>query len=357
MEIILRKTALGLAGLLGVMLATLPAMATGSLTLRDRLTVAGTFSTEGVGRMLAQRFAEGTQGAHPPQLEVMRGSEAFERFCAGIGPDTPDFALVSRRMPRGVMEHCRANGVTEVVELRLGYSAVVLAARRGDIAPALTSRQIYEALAAERTSGEGFEPNRTRLWSEIDPSLPPREIRMLVPEAGTGMRALMEDLMLEAGCREVRAIRLLFEASYRRSKCVTLREDQRAVPVAHGEIMGALLAAPPGTIAVLSYDQLLRAGGNLLPLRLDGVLPDAAGIATLDYNQAQVVFLYAKRQHLPTREGVGVVQGLRALLTEATSERAAGPGGYLGLAGLVPLPPAERHAQRRVAERLSLRSR
>lgn len=357
MEILLRKTALGLTGLLGVMLAALPAMATGSLTLRDRLTIAGTHSSEGVGRMLVQRFAEGAQNAPLPRLEVTRGSQAFEAFCAGTGPDTPDLTLVSRRMPRSVLENCRANGVTEVVELRLGYSAVVLAARRGDITPALTSRHIYEALAAERTDGEGFLPNRARLWSEVDPALPAREIRMLVPEAGTGMRALMEDLMLEAGCREVRAIRLLFDAGYRRSKCITLRQDQRAVPVAHGEIMGALLAAPPGTIAVLSYDQMLRAGGNLLPLRLDGVLPDAASIATLDYNQAQVVFLYAKRQHMPTREGVGVVQGLRGLLAEATSERAAGPGGYLGLAGLVPLPPAERHAQRRVAERLTLRSR
>jgi len=357
METTLRKTALRLTGLLGAMLLALPAMASTSLTLRDRLTVAGTFSAEGVGRMLVQRFAEGPQNAAPPHLEITRASQAFERFCAGVGPDTPDLALVSRRMPRSVLENCRANGVSEVVELRLGYSAVVLAARRGDAVPALTSRHIYEALAAERTDGEGFQPNRARLWSEIDPGLPPRDIRMLVPEPGTGMRALMEDLMLEAGCREVRAIRLLFDAGYRRSKCITLRGEQRAVPVAHQEIMGALLAAPPGTIAVLSYDQLLRAGGNLLPLRLDGVLPDAASIATLDYNQAQVVFLYAKRQHMPTREGVGVVQGLRGLLAEATSERAAGPGGYLGLAGLVPLPPAERQAQRRVAERLTLRSR
>lgn len=346
-----------LAALLVVMLAAMPAMASGTLTLRDRLVVVGTHSSDGVSQMLTRRFAEGSANMPEPRLEVTRTSRAFEMFCAGLGPDTPDLALVSRRMPRAVLDHCRANGVSDIVELRLGYSAVVLATRRGDATPALSSRHIYEALAAERTNADGFLPNNTRLWSEIDPSLPRREIRMLVPEADSGMRALMEDLLLEAGCREVRAIRLLFEASYRRSKCITLREDQRAVPVAHEEMMGALLAAPPGTIAVLSYDQLLRAGGNLLPLRLDGVLPGATSIATLDYNQAQTIYLYAKRQHVQTREGVGVVRGLREILAEAASERAAGPGGYLTIAGMVPLPPADRTEQRRVAERLSLRSR
>jgi phosphate transport system substrate-binding protein len=357
MEIFVPRTALRIAGLFVALFAAVPAMASGTLTLRDRLVMVGTSSTEAVSRMLVARFADAAS-VPAPHLEIAHTGQAFEAFCAGVGPETPDLALVSRRMPRAMLEHCRANGVNEIVELRLGFGAVVLAARRGDAFPVLTSRNVYEALAAELSEeGQGFSPNHATLWSQVDPSLPRREIRVLVPEPGSAMRALMEDLILEAGCRNVRSMRLIFEASYRRSKCITLRLDQRAIPVAHDDMVGTFLVAPRGTIAVLSFDQLLRTGGVLVPLRLDGVLPDAAGISRLDYQQAQTMFLYAKRQHAQNREGVGVVRGLRLALLEAASEAASGPGGYLITAGLVPLPPADRSEQRRVADRLSLRTR
>ncbi len=356
METRVRKTALGIAGLLATVLAAMPAAAQGSVTLREQLVIAGSSSSEAIGRMLAGRFAERFEGVQRPQLEVAGTARAFELFCAGVGPETPDLALVTRRMPRAVFEACQTNGVTDVVEIRLGYGAVVLATRRGDIMPVLSSRHVYQGLASERTDGDGFTPNRAVVWADVDPSLPRREIRVLVPEVGSGMRALMEDLILEAGCREVRAIRLLFEAAYRRSKCISLRADGRVIAVGADDIVGALLAAPPGTIAVMSFDQLLRSGGNLLPLSLDGVLPAAASIMTLDYNQAQTIYLYAKRQHGQSRHGVGVVRGIREILGEVTSEQAAGPGGYLTIAGVLPLPPAERAEQRRIADRMITKS-
>ena len=356
-EVRLRATAAGFAGLLTMVLAAMPAAAQGSMTLRDRMVVAGSTSTEAVGRILAGGFAERFGMAERPQVNITATGRAFELFCGGLGPETPDVALVTRRMPRSVFENCQANGVTDIVEIRLGFGAVVLATRRGDVAPVLSSRHIYQALAAEHADGEGFVPNRTATWADVDPTLPPREIRVLVPAAGTGMRALMEDLILEAGCREVRAIRLVFEAAYRRGKCIRLRTDGRALVARDDDIVAALLAAPPGTIAVISFEQLLRSGGNLLPLSLDGVLPGPASITSLEYNQSQTIFLYAKRQHSRSRHGVGVVRGIREFVTEATSEHTSGPGGYLLGAGLLPLPPADRAEQRRIAANMTTRSR
>jgi phosphate transport system substrate-binding protein len=357
MEARLRWLGLGIVGLVATLFAAAPVDAQGSLTLRDRLLIASSPSMEAVTRMLAGSFADRYEGAQQPHLEVAGTQLGFERFCSGLGPETPDFLLVSRRMPRAIVEHCEANGVADIVEVRLGYGAIVLATRRGDIAPVLSSRHLYEALAAERTDGTAFSGNTATNWADVDPSLPRREIRVLVPDTGSGLRALMEDLILEAGCREVRPIRLLFEAAYRRAKCVTLRTDGRVTAVPSDGMVAALLSAPPGTIAVMSIDQLLRSGGNLLPLSLDGVLPGAASIMSLDYNQSQTKYLYAKRQHSQTRHGVGVVRGIRELLTEATSEQASGPGGYLTGAGLLPLPPADRTEQRRIADRMTLRSR
>lgn len=351
------RHALRTAVLMAAVATSLPAAAQGSITQRDRLHIVSSASSGAVTEALVSRFTDHFEGVRRPEVRITGTGRGFEAFCVGIGPETPDILVATRRMPRSTLENCQANGVAEIIELRLGLGAVVLAARRGDPTTPLTSNEVYEALAAEHPQNETFVPNRATSWADVDPALPRRDIRVIVPEAGSGTRALFEDLVLEAGCREVRPIRLLFEATYRRGKCTTLRTDGRVVAVRSDEVVSALMAAPPGTLAVMSYDQVVRSAGNVVAVALDGVLPNAASIAALDYDQTRTVYLYAKRQHSRNREGVGVVRGVREMMVEATSEQASGPGGYLSVAGLVPLPPAERAEQRRIAVRSSLMSR
>ena len=64
-----------------------------------------------------------------------------------------------------------------------------------------------------------------------------------------------------------------------------------------------------------------------------------------------------KMEDAGSQNGVGVVRGIREFLNEVTSEHAAGPSGYLAQVGLVPLPPADRAAQRRIALNSILMSR
>jgi phosphate transport system substrate-binding protein len=355
-EAALRHLVLGfLAGLL--VLGGGSASAQGTLTLRDRLVIVNSSSTAGLAETLARSFTERFEGVQPPQTGTLGSVRAMEAFCSGIGPQTPDLLLVTRRLSRAVIETCVANGVRDIIEVQLGLGAVVLAARRGEAMPGLTSRQIYEALAAERVVAEEFVPNPARLWSDVGTGLPRNPIRMILPVAGSGHRALFDDLVMEAGCRYVPDIRLLFEAAFRRTKCITARTDGRVVDVRADQAVAALLAAPAGTLAVVSYDQLLASGGNLVAVPLDGIAPSVGSIGSLDYEQARTFFLYAKRQHSRNQQGIGVVRGIHEFLVESTSEHAAGPGGYLLAAGLVPLVPAERAAQRRIAEQARLMSR
>ena len=330
-----------------------PASAQTALTLRDRLLVVSSTSTSRVTDLLARTFAERYADVRAPEMRAMPTARAMEVFCAGIGPETPDIVVSTRRMPAAMREVCGANGVEDIVEIQLGLGAVVLAARRGDPLPQLTSRQIYEAVAAERAGQDGFAPNAAATWSQISGTLPANQIRVLVPPRGNGTRQLFEDLVLEAGCRNIREIRLLFEAGFRRAKCVTMREDGRVVQVPGDDIASSLLNAPAGTIGVTTLDEVFRSGGNLIALSLDGVMPTPASVASLDYDQTRTVYLYAKRQHARNQQGVGVVRGIAELLAEATSELAMGPAGYLINAGLIPLPPADRIAQRRIAERMT----
>lgn len=346
-----------LAGALGLGLAALPPAAEpaaqGKLTLREPLAIASSGSAISVTQSLARGFTMAYAGTVPPIVRPLGSTRALEMFCSGVGPDTPDLALVTRRMPRTLADACEANGVADVVELQIGRGAVVLAVKRGDPAPALTSRQVWEAIAAERALEEGFAPNRLARWSDIANGLPQGEIRFLVPDANSGTHALFEDFVLEGGCRWVKQIRLLFEASYRRTKCVTMRDDGRVRTVRSDELPSVLLASAPGTIGVVSFEQLHASGGNLIALSLDGMQPTAASIANLDYEHTRLLYLYAKRQHMRSERGVGVVRGIREFLTEATSEAAIGPGGYLASTGLVPLSPVDRAEQRRLAERVA----
>lgn len=335
-----------------------PALAqTGSITLRDRLVVVSSSSSASLTQAIIGAFVERYEGVPPPITSAPGSTHALEMFCSGVGPQTPDLAVVTRRMPRAIQETCAANGVRDIIELQVGLGAVVLVARRGEAIQGLTTRHVWEAVAAERPQEEEFVPNAARLWSEISPTLPRSEIRVIVPEEGSGTRALFDDLVLESGCRHAKPIRLIFEAHYRRGKCVTLRNDPRIRQVDSGDVVAELLASAPGTLAVVSYDQMLASGGNLVPIALDGVAPSPATIGSLDYDPARTFYVYAKRQHSRNQQGVGVVRGIREFMLELTSEHAAGPGGYLSTAGLVPLPPADRAAQRRVAERQSLMSR
>jgi phosphate transport system substrate-binding protein len=162
-----------------------------------------------------------------------------------------------------------------VVELRVGQGAVVIAMRRGDNLPNLSTYQIYTALAADLAQNEEFIDNTLNTWSRVGANLPETPIRAILPDRTNGTRALFNDFVMEGGCRDVKAVRLIFLASIRVPKCTTLRHDGRVRETSVAEVPAALLDSPPGTIAAISYAQLLESGGNLVPVALNGVLPSA----------------------------------------------------------------------------------
>jgi phosphate transport system substrate-binding protein len=325
--------------------------------VRDRLSVVAAGSAAPIAQALVRRHAEAFPAAKPPALDIAHVRETFERFCAGTGHQTPDIAIVPRRMPRAVAELCKTNGVGDIVEQSIGLGAVVLAVKRGDDRPALASQQVWAALAAERPAEEQFLPNTYKTWAEIGSHLPAAPIRVLVPDADSNIRGLFEEFVLETGCRFVKEIRMVYAAGYRRSKCVTLRRDAAVRVLPADAIPSALLASPPGTIAVMSLDQLLAGSLYFLALPIDGILPTPASIAAQHYEATQLIYVYAKRHHEEPRRGPVIARGIGAFLAEAASEPASGPGGYLTLTGLVPSPPETREAQRNVANRLTRMSR
>lgn len=340
-----------------LLMAPLAAKAQGGSALRDRLHVVSSGSSHAVSEALVEAFTHRYSNVLPPRLEITGSAAALEQFCAGVGVDTPDLAITSRRITRTMADTCAANGVTDIVEVELGLGALVIAMRSGEGMPNLTNWQIYAALAAEYSAETGFRPNTLSTWSQISMSLPALPIRAVIPDRRSGTRALLNDFILEGGCRYVKAVRMIFSAASRVPKCITLRDDGRIRQLASQAVPGALMESPAGTIGVISYAQLLESGGNLVPVALNGVLPTAASIANDDYDVVRTIYLYAKRQHSRNAQGVGVVRGIRDFTADAVSEAAGGPGGLLSQHGLVPLAPVARAQQREIAARQTLLNR
>ena len=180
----------------------------------------------------------------------------------------------------------------------------------------------------------------------------------MVPLPAGSTRSFFENLVLEAGCRHNPTIRLIFEASYRRAKCITMRQDGRVLERPVEDIPGEILRGPPGTIGAVSLSQLRSAGGTLVALELDGALPSSASIASRDYLPSVRMYIYAKKQHGRAQNGVGVVRGIREFMMMAVSEQMAGPDGRLSsAAGLVALDPDARVRQRAIAANQTTMSR
>lgn len=336
---------------------TAPAQPQQSAVLRDRLHIVSSGSSHAVTEALVNAFSHRYSDVLPPRMEIVGSAAALDRFCAGVGVNTPDLALTSRRIPRTVAETCAANGVTDIVEVQIGLGAVVMAMRRGEAIPNLTTRQIYAALAAEYAVEDEFRPNPLNTWSDLSSTLPAEPIRAVIPDRASGTRGLFNDFIMEGGCREVKAIRLIFSAPFRVQRCITLRADNRIREVPSDTVPAAILESPAGTIGAISYAQLLESGGNLVAVALNGTLPTAATIANGDYDVTRTIYLYAKRQHSRNEQGVGVVRGIREFTADAVAEATGGPGGLLTHHGLVPLAPADRARQREIAARQTLMSR
>ncbi len=307
--------------------------------------------------IVAQEVAA-TYGLPPAAIRTGTAEAMFASFCAGPGAANPDMLALDRRMGRSQLELCRRNEVDRIVELGFGIDAVTLAGRRGGPFTGVTAMQLYRALAAEVVENDRFVANPFKRWREIDPALPDVEINVVVPEAGSDLRLLLGETVLQDGCRDVPAVRAIFSARDRVARCVALRSDGPVREVATAEARAqALSDAPEGALAVLGFELPARAASTLTVLAIDGIRPTYASIVDDSYPATRRVFVYVKRQNMRDAQGIGVVRGLAEFMAELTSERMVGPDGKLAQLGMVALPAPERVELRRIARSLQIVTR
>lgn len=331
------------------LLAGLAATAAPAQTARDYISIVGSSTVYPFSTVVAEQFGR-TSRFKTPKVEATGSGGGIKLFCGGIGVRHPDIANSSRAIKPAELANCAANGVRDVVEVKIGFDGIVLAESKQAAGLPLTLRDIYLALAKQVPDPEGSEtlvPNPYRTWKDVNAKLPAQPIEVLGPPPTSGTRDAFVELAMEGGCKTVPWIKALKDKDEQRFKqvCHTIREDGRFVEAGENDnLIVQKLKANRNAVGIFGYSFLEENLDSVKGSTVDGELPTFDNIASGKYPISRPLFFYVKKAH------VGSIPGIREFVTEFTSRKAMGEEGYLSDRGLVPLPTAEyQDVVRRVA--------
>ncbi len=308
---------------------------------RDHISIVGSSTVFPFTAAVAEQFGRTTE-FNTPIVESTGSGGGLKLFCAGKGPRTPDITNASRRIKESEFNMCQANGVTEIIEVKIGYDGIVLANSREAQLMKLTKRDLFLALAKEvpdPKGGENLIPNPNKTWKDVNPSLPDIEIEVLGPPATSGTRDAFNELAMESGCRTFDWIDALRKTDEDRFEaiCHTLREDGGFVNSGENDNLIVLkLVDNPNALGMFGFSFLDRNTHKIQGAFIEGAKPNFENISSGKYPIARSMYLYVKTAH------IGVIPGMAEFLEEFTSEAAWGPDGYLADKGLIPMQKADR---------------
>ena len=307
---------------------------------RDYVYVVGSSTVYPFATVVAERFGRSSD-FKTPKIESTGSGGGLKLFCDGVGVDYPDVANSSRAIKASEVESCAANGVTEIIEVRIGYDGIVFANAIGGETMKLSRSDIFLALAKNvpgTADGELIE-NPHQTWADVNPDLPAIRIEVLGPPPTSGTRDAFVELAMEGGCKATPWIAALKKSDKNQYKtvCHTIREDGVFVEAGENDnLIVQKLQANPNAFGIFGFSFLDQNMEKVKGSFVDGVAPTFDAIADGDYPVSRPLFFYVKKAH------VDVIPGLRGYLREFTSERAWGEEGYLSDRGLIPMPDEER---------------
>jgi phosphate transport system substrate-binding protein len=310
-------------------------------TSRDYISIVGSSTVYPFTTAVAETF--GRSGSFKtPKVESTGTGGGFKLFCNGVGVAHPDIANASRRIKQSEIDTCARNGVTEIVEIKVGYDGIVLAHSRKAANMKLSRKDVYLALAKQvpdPANPSSLVANPYKTWKDVNSSLPATKIEVLGPPPTSGTRDAFVELVMESGCSSFGWIKTLKEVDEPRFKrvCDSLREDGAYVEAGENDnLIVQKLESNPSALGIFGYSYLEENQDKLAGSLLEGVTPVFETISSGKYPAARPLFIYVKKAH------VGVIPGMKEFVTEYVSDKALGQEGYLADKGLIPPSDAER---------------
>jgi phosphate transport system substrate-binding protein len=301
--------------------------------------------------VVAEKFGKTTK-FKTPKVESTGSGGGIKLFCAGVGEEHPDIANSSRRIKQSEVDKCYANGVTEIVEIKIGFDGIVLANVKHNTKLSLSLQDIYLALAKTiPDSNNTMILNSYQTWNSVNSTLPNQKIEVLGPPPTSGTRDAFVELAMEGGCMEIPAIAALKKSDEKdfKAKCMTMREDGAYVEAGENDnLIVQKLIANPNALGIFGFSFLEENKDKIQGAMVNGVIPSFDAIADGSYPLSRPLFFYVKKQHLAT------VRGIKEYVKEFVSDKASGEFGYLAKRGLIPLPTAERKQVVRTAKNMTI---
>jgi phosphate transport system substrate-binding protein len=321
-----------------VAVAAVPAFA----QMRRNIRIVGSSTVFPFAKAVSEHFARANPGVGTPIVESTGTGAGFKLFCAGVGAGHPDISNASRRIKASEFKLCAANGVSQITEIAVGLDGLALATGERSPAIALTTRDVYAALAATPWG----KPNTAKTWKDVNGKLPATPIRVYGPPSTSGTRDSLQELILKPGCNTNPSVAAMAKTNTPKYDqiCTKIRTDGAYVEQGENDnLIVQKLAANPGTVGVMGYSYVEENPGKLNPIAINGVTPTTATIRSFQYPGARPLYIYVKNAHL------NAIPGIKAYAAEFVRESTFGPSGYLARLGLVPLPDAVRQRNQRFA--------
>ncbi|MBO9401526.1 MULTISPECIES: substrate-binding domain-containing protein [unclassified Shimia] len=313
------------------------AVAATSAAARDQVQVAGSSTVLPYASIVAEAFGENFDFP-TPVVESGGSSAGLKRFCQGVGTEHTDVANASRKIRDKEIKACAENGVTDIIEVRIGYDGIVFASQlNGPEYVAFTQSDIFNALAPKVMVDGKLVDNPHKKWSDFNADLPAEDILAFIPGTKHGTREVFEEKVVAAGCEATGAFEAMIHAGMSEDDaedaCLEVMSDGRAVDIDgdYTETLASIDSNANG-IGVFGLAFYENNTDKLKVATMAGVEPSTETISTGEYPVSRPLYFYVKKAH------IGVIPGLKEYAEFFISDEIAGGDGPLAEYGLVSDP-------------------
>ena len=285
----------------------------------NNIKVVGSSTVYPFTTVVAERFGKDTKYG-TPIVESTGTGGGMKLFCAGIGINSPSVTNASRAIKSKEAALCEKNGVS-FVEFKVGNDGIAFANSVKGPKIDVTKEQLWQAMALL-----GPQPKK---WSDIDPSLPNYDIKIMTPPPTSGTRDAWNSLVMKKGC----PADILKEKG--KKACYQMREDGGVIEVGENDtLLINKMAGDKQLFAIFGFSYLDSSRDKVQAAKIEGSVISLDSIQSYDYPIARPLFIYFKKEHMD------IVPGLEKFMKTYISKKAMGPRGYLMDLGLVPLDKA-----------------
>lgn len=313
-----------------------------SLSARDQIKIVGSSTVYPFSSAVAEELGATTK--YPtPVVESTGSGGGMKLFCAGNGLNTPDVTNASRRMKTKEFVMCEKNGVTDITEAVVGYDGIAFAQDKTNKPFDITREQLALAVAEKVPSkdGKSLIANPYKKWSDIDASLPNREIIIYGPPKSSGTRDAFEELVMQKTFKKMSVYTDLYKmdkkANKKYKKYSVVRQDGVYVPSGENDnIIVQKLTKNKNAFGIFGFSFLVENEDKLAGATINKVEPTPENISSSKYPVSRSLFFYTKNAHKND------VPAMKKYVEMFMSEDMIGPDGILTEIGLIALPNTQR---------------